>query len=154
MKSLAAMIAVVAAAGTLAAGCNSSDTSEAKTPAGAPTVANTALQTDSAGKTITAPPAEGTPPPAKTGATPPAGGGGAAKGDVAAGLTVFQNAGCTGCHNGDGKQAGGIGPQLAGRGVDETAIRTIIENGKAPMPANLVSGTDEDNVVAYVLSLQ
>ncbi len=150
IKSLAAVIAIVAVGGVIAAGCGGSDASEAKTPAGAKTVANTALETDSTGKTITAPAA--TPPPAtETGKTPPAGGGG---GDATAGLAVFQGKGCAGCHAGDGKEAGGIGPQLSGRGVDETAIRTIIGAGKGAMPAGLVTGTDEDNVVAYVLSLQ
>jgi mono/diheme cytochrome c family protein len=150
MKSLAAVIAVLAVGGIVAAGCGASSESEAKTPAGAKTVANTALETDSQGKTITAPPA-GAPAPTETGKTPPPGGGG---GDATAGLAVFQGKGCAGCHNGDGKEAGGVGPQLAGRGVDEAAIRTIIGAGRGAMPAGLVTGTDEDNVVAYVLSLQ
>jgi cytochrome c551 len=134
------------------AGCVESSEEEAQTPSGASTVVNSAKQTDSEGKTITAPAATA---PAGGGSETGGGegGGGAAAGDAAAGEQVFA-ANCTGCHLNNGQDAGGVGPQLAGRGVDETAIRTIVENGRGAMPGGLVSGADEDNVVAYVLSLQ
>ncbi len=66
------LVAVVAALG-LATGCVDSSEEDAQTPASAPTVVNSALQTDSEGKTITAPPAEGaatTAPPAERGGAP------------------------------------------------------------------------------------
>ena len=147
------LVAVVAALG-LATGCVDSSEEDAQTPASAPTVVNSALQTDSEGKTITAPPAEGaatTAPPAAGGGG--GGGGGAAAGDAAAGLMVF-DATCTSCHLGDGKQEGGIGPKLEGLGLDEQTIRNQVINGGGPMPAGLATGADLDNVVAYVLSIQ
>ena len=145
------LVAVVAALG-LATGCVDSSEEDAQTPASAPTVVNSALQTDSEGKTITAPPAEGaatTAPPAGGGG----GGGGAPAGDAAAGLMVF-DAKCTSCHLGDGKQEGGIGPKLEGLGLDEQTIRNQVINGGGPMPPGLATGADLDNVVAYVLSIQ
>ena len=87
-------------------------------------------------------------PPAATTPAPPA-----TTGDAAAGETVFATT-CTGCHMNNGKDAGGIGPKLAGTGLDASTIRNQVINGGGPMPAGLVSGTDLDNVTAYVLSLQ
>ena len=144
------LVALVAALG-LASGCVDSSEEAAQTPATAPTVANTAAQTDSEGKTVTAPPAGGaaTAPPE----TAAGGGGGEASGDAAAGLTVFDTT-CTSCHLGDGKDAGGVGPQLAGMGLDAQTIENQVVNGGGAMPAGLVSGTDLDNVVAYVVSIQ
>jgi hypothetical protein len=144
------LVALVAAIG-LAAGCVDSSEEDAQTPAGAATVQNSALQTDSEGKTISAPPAEGaatTAPPEGGG-----GGGGASAGDAAAGLMVF-DAKCTSCHLGDGKEDGGIGPKLEGLGLDEETIRNQVINGGGPMPAGLATGADLDNVTAYVLSIQ
>ena len=48
----------------------------------------------------------------------------------------------------------GAGPVLADRGLTDDAIRKQITNPVGAMPANLVSGADLDNVVAYVLGLQ
>ena len=76
-----------------------------------------------------------------------------AAGDVAAGQTFFA-ATCTTCHLGDGTQAGGIGPQLSGMDLTEERIRDQVVNGGGAMPPGLASGTDLDNVVAYVASLQ
>ena len=50
------LVALVAALG-LASGCVDSSEEAAQTPSTAPTVANSAAQTDSEGKTVTAPPA-------------------------------------------------------------------------------------------------
>lgn len=144
------LVAVIAAAGLLS-GCVTSDEEAAQTPTGSPTVVNSAAQTDSQGKTITAP----------TASTPAAGGGGAstapaaggASGDAKAGLVVFQ-ASCTGCHMADGMEAGGVGPKLAGMGLSAETVKNQVVNGGGPMPAGLVSGTDLDNVVAYVESIQ
>ncbi len=112
------LVAVVAALG-VASGCVESSEEDAQTPATAPTVPNTALQTDSEGNFVTAPPAEGagggeTAPPEGGGGTE--GGGGEATGDAAAGQEVFTQR-CQSCHLNGGQEAG-VGPQLAGMGLD------------------------------------
>jgi len=147
---MAILLVVLIAAMGLLAGCVESSEEEARTPADAPTVANSALQTDSDGEFITAP-AETT-PPAPDGGTD-GGGGEEPAGDVAAGQEVFAT-NCTGCHLNNGQDAGGVGPQLAGAGLDAATVQTTVENGRGAMPAGLVSGTDLENVVAYVVSIQ
>jgi mono/diheme cytochrome c family protein len=144
------LVALVAALG-LAAGCVESSEEAAQTPATAPTVANTAAQTDSEGKTVTAPAAGGaaTAPPETGGG----GGGGEASGDATAGLAVFEST-CTSCHLNNGQDAGGIGPQLAGAGLDAQTIENQVVNGGGAMPAGLATGADLENVVAYVVSIQ
>jgi mono/diheme cytochrome c family protein len=77
----------------------------------------------------------------------PAGGAG-----VAAGQTLFSQRGCASCH-GQGGQGGGIGPKLSGRALTEAFVRTRIAQGKGVMPAGLVSGTDEDSLIAYLRSI-
>ena len=153
MVALTLVVLVVAALGL--AGCVDSSEEAAQTPSGASTVANSAAQTDSEGKTITAPaqtaPAGGGGGGTETGGG--GGGGGESAGDVAAGLVVFQ-ASCTGCHLGDGMEDGGVGPKLAGLGLAEQRIHDQVVNGGGAMPGGLVSGADLDNVVAYVLSIQ
>jgi mono/diheme cytochrome c family protein len=141
------LVALVAALG-LASGCVESSEEDAQTPATAPTVANSAAQTDSEGNFVTAPPAEG------GAATAPEGGGEeGGGGDAAAGQEFFAST-CTTCHLNNGQDAGGVGPQLAGAGLDEPTILTTVENGRGAMPAGLAQGEDLDNVVAYVLSIQ
>jgi cytochrome c551 len=143
------LIALVAAVG-LVAGCVESSEEDALTPEGASTVMNSALQTDSEGNTVTAPAATA---PAGGGETTGGGGGeDASGGDVEAGLEVFA-ANCTSCHTDNGNQAG-VGPQLAGAGLDAATIETTVVNGRGIMPAGLVSGEDLTNVVAYVESIQ
>jgi mono/diheme cytochrome c family protein len=124
------LVALVAAIG-LAAGCVESSEEDAQTPTNAATVANTAVQTDSEGNFVTAPPA----------------------GDAAAGEQIFATT-CTGCHLNNGQDAGGVGPQLAGQGLDAELVTTTVMNGRGAMPAGLVSGADLENVVAYVVSIQ
>lgn len=151
MSRVKAVLGVVAIGATLgvAAGCGGSSASDAQTPANAPTVVNSAAQTDSTGKTVPAPGAATAP----AGGTATGGGGGAAAtGDVAAGKAKF-NETCSGCHTNGGQQAG-VGPKLAGAGLSKARIEHQIKNGGGPMPANLVTGTDLSNVVAYVLSIQ
>lgn len=140
------LVSLVAGLSLLTA-CGGSSEEDAKTPEGSPTVANSALQTNSKGETVTAPSST---PPATTGAgeKPPA-----AAGDAAAGETYFA-ASCAGCHLNGGKDAGGVGPVLAGAGLTAEAVETQIINGKGAMPGGLASGADLDNVVAYVVSLQ
>jgi cytochrome c551 len=74
-------------------------------------------------------------------------------GDAAAGEQFFA-ATCTGCHMNNGRDAGGVGPQLAGQGLTADVVRTTVENGKGAMPPGLAQGEDLDDVVAYVVSLQ
>lgn len=149
-RVLVLLIALISVVGLVSA-CVDSSEEDAQTPAGAETVANSALQTDSEGKTITAP-----------GATAPAEGGGEGEegggeeggaGDAAAGEEVFASA-CQSCHLNGGRDAGGIGPQLAGMGYDAEFVTNQIVNGGGGMPANLVQGADLENAVAYVLSLE
>jgi mono/diheme cytochrome c family protein len=139
-------MALIAAAGLVigVAGCVEPNPEEASTPKGAATVANSAPQTDSEGKTVPTPGAETT-----GGETTTAG---PAEGDVAAGKTFFEGT-CQGCHTNLG-QAAGAGPKLAGLGLSADRIRDQVVNGGAVMPAGLASGTDLDNVVAFVLSIQ
>jgi cytochrome c551 len=144
------LVALVAAIG-LAAGCVESSEEDAQTPTNAPTVGNTALQTDSEGNFVTAPAADGAPTAPEEGGG--GGGGGEAAGDAAAGEQIFAST-CTGCHLNNGQDAGGVGPQLAGRGLDAEYVTTTVTNGRGAMPAGLVSGADLENVVAYVVSIQ
>jgi mono/diheme cytochrome c family protein len=74
----------------------------------------------------------------------------ASGGDAGRGLLVFDNT-CAGCHGPGG--AGGTGPQLAGSGLDAAAVTSAVEQGRGIMPAGLVSGQEEADVVAYVVSI-
>ena len=144
---------VLSSAGLVAFGTGCGGGDEANlTPADATTIANTAPQTDSEGKTVPAPSSGGgSGEPADSGM----GAGGAsadAGGDVAAGKTVFE-ANCQGCHPAGGTQAG-AGPQLSTSTLSAEQVRTQVVNGKGAMPGGLVSGTDLANVVAYVQSIQ
>ncbi len=150
---MAILSVVLIAAMGLLAGCVESSDEEARTPSGAETVVNSALQTDSEGKTVTAP-AETAPAPGGGEEGGEGGEGGEAPaGDVAAGQQVFA-ASCTGCHLNNGEDGGGVGPQLSGLGDDAATIEAQIVNGGGAMPGGLVSGADLENVVAYVLSIQ
>ena len=78
------------------------------------------------------------------------GGGGtapAANGDAAHGHALF-NAKCSSCHGERG--SGGIGPRLAGASITLDAARATIDEGASGMPAGLVTGQDEDDVLAYL----
>jgi mono/diheme cytochrome c family protein len=78
---------------------------------------------------------------------------GAVEGDATAGQQFFAST-CTSCHMNNGRDAGGVGPQLAGQGLTADVVRATVENGKGAMPPGLAQGEDLDNVVAYVISLQ
>jgi mono/diheme cytochrome c family protein len=82
---------------------------------------------------------------------PSAPGGAVAGGDVYRGETVFQRE-CARCH-GDGGRTGGIGPALAGTGLGAATVAAVVRQGRGVMPAGLVSGADEADVVAYVVSI-
>ena len=46
-----------------------------------------------------------------------------------------------------------MGPKLTGLPLTLAGVKTQITNGKGIMPGGLVSGTDMDNVAAYVMSI-
>ena len=75
----------------------------------------------------------------------------AAGGDVYRGESVFQRE-CAGCHGGGGV-GGGVGPRLSGAGIDAATVTAAIRQGRGVMPAGLVSGRDEADVIAYVISI-
>jgi mono/diheme cytochrome c family protein len=74
-----------------------------------------------------------------------------ALGDPYQGEVVF-TATCAGCH-GDGGAGGGVGPRLAGAGLSGALIQSRIESGAGVMPAGLVKGKSEADVLAYVVSI-
>jgi len=71
-------------------------------------------------------------------------------GDASRGQTVFQE-NCAGCHGDSGQ--GGVGPQLAGSGLDAAQVTSAVQQGRGVMPAGLVSGQEQADVVAYVVSI-
>ena len=72
-------------------------------------------------------------------------------GDQYRGETVFVSE-CSGCH-GMGGAGGGIGPRLDGAAVSIAEAKARIDNGGGSMPAGLVSGQDEEDVLAYLTTL-
>jgi mono/diheme cytochrome c family protein len=74
----------------------------------------------------------------------------AAGGATAQGAAVFA-AECAGCHGEGG--TGGIGPALGGSGLDAVDVAAAIDSGPGAMPAGLVTGPDQEEVVAYVVSI-
>ena len=74
-----------------------------------------------------------------------------ATGDVDRGEAVFAE-NCSGCH-GDGGTGGGVGPTLAGAGLDEATVTATVQQGRGVMPAAIVSGQEQADVVAYVVSI-
>ena len=74
-----------------------------------------------------------------------------APGDAYQGEIVFV-ATCAGCH-GDGGVGGGVGPRLAGSGLSAALIQARIEQGRGVMPAGLVDGAGEADVLAYVMDV-
>ena len=77
--------------------------------------------------------------------------GGVAGGDVYRGELVFERE-CAGCH-GIGGEGGDPGPRLVGSGLAAADVAARVEQGVGVMPAGLVSGEDEADVVAYVVSI-
>jgi mono/diheme cytochrome c family protein len=72
-------------------------------------------------------------------------------GDAYNGETVFQSS-CAGCHGAGGK-GGGIGPRLAGAAIPIAAAKAQIDNGGGAMPAGLVKGKQEEDVLAYLATI-
>jgi mono/diheme cytochrome c family protein len=77
-------------------------------------------------------------------------GGSTATGDATRGAVVFERE-CAGCHGVHG--TGGSGPALRRAGFDAAVVREQIREGGGIMPAALVMGQDEADVVAYVVSI-
>jgi mono/diheme cytochrome c family protein len=72
-------------------------------------------------------------------------------GDDKAGALVFART-CAGCH-GEGGVGGSPGPRLVGSGLTAAQVKERVEQGAGVMPAGLVSGKEEADVVAYVVSI-
>ena len=72
-------------------------------------------------------------------------------GDVYRGEVVFSQT-CSSCHGAGGK-GGGIGPRLIGRPLSLAGAKTQIDNGGSVMPAGLVTGRKEQDVLAYLATI-
>jgi len=72
-------------------------------------------------------------------------------GDQYRGETVFQSS-CASCHGANGK-GGGIGPRLQGLAITIAQVKAQIDAGGGTMPAGLVKGGDEADVLAYVATI-
>ena len=81
----------------------------------------------------------------------PSASGTVAPGDATRGELVFERE-CAACH-GPGGDGGDPGPRLVGTGLSQDEVTTRVRQGAGVMPAGLVSGQDEANVVAYVVSI-
>jgi mono/diheme cytochrome c family protein len=68
--------------------------------------------------------------------------------DATRGETLFAEK-CQTCH-GPGGQGGGVGPTLAGSDLTISEARTKILEGGGVMPAELVTGQDLEDVLAYL----
>ena len=73
-----------------------------------------------------------------------------ALGDAVRGQATFKQT-CGGCHGMNAQ--GGVGPKLAGAQLTLAAAKTQIDNGGGIMPAGLVSGSREDDVLAYLATI-
>ena len=74
-----------------------------------------------------------------------------ALGDPQHGQLLFQD-NCAACH-GQGGKGGSIGPKLAGASITLAAAKAQIDNGGGTMPAGLVKGGDEEDVLAYLKTI-
>jgi mono/diheme cytochrome c family protein len=73
-----------------------------------------------------------------------------ALGDAVRGQATFKQT-CGGCHGMNAE--GGVGPRLAGAQITLAAAETQIDDGGGIMPARLVSGSREDDVLAYLATI-
>ena len=71
-------------------------------------------------------------------------------GDPQRGQAVFKQT-CGGCHGMNAQ--GGVGPRLAGAHISVDTAKAQIDNGGGIMPARLVTGTREDDVLAYLAKI-
>jgi mono/diheme cytochrome c family protein len=72
-------------------------------------------------------------------------------GDAYRGETVFQQK-CASCH-GTGGRGGSVGPRLTGDEITLARVKAQIDSGGSVMPPELVTGRDEQDVLAYVASI-
>lgn len=70
-------------------------------------------------------------------------------GQPSAGRTVFETK-CEVCHKLSDAEVG-AGPRLVGANLTEEAIKNQVAHPRDAMPPNLVSGTDLDDVAAFIL---
>ena len=80
-------------------------------------------------------------------------------GDANRGHVVYSQS-CAGCHGavGEGGQVvqydvSAVGPKLAGSQISLVAAQAQIENGGGTMPAQLVSGRQQADVLAYLATI-
>ena len=71
-------------------------------------------------------------------------------GDAARGEAIFASE-CSGCH-GDGG-TGGAGPKLVDTGLAEADVSAVVQQGRGIMPAGIVTGQEQADVVAYVVAI-
>jgi mono/diheme cytochrome c family protein len=72
-------------------------------------------------------------------------------GDFYAGQTVFTQK-CGACHGALG-QGGSIGPKLRGLAISVARAKAQIDAGGGTMPAGLVTGRQEADVLAYLATI-
>lgn len=72
-------------------------------------------------------------------------------GDPARGEQVFARE-CAGCH-GENGGGGSVGPRLVETGLDAGEVAAAVGQGRGVMPAGLVHGQEQADVVAYVVSI-
>jgi mono/diheme cytochrome c family protein len=71
-------------------------------------------------------------------------------GDPYRGETIFSQK-CASCHGQGG--SGGIGPRLIGDSISLAAAKVQIDQGGGTMPAGLVTGQQEKDVLAYLAGI-
>ena len=81
---------------------------------------------------------------------PSAPAGAAPTGDVSRGAAVFMRE-CASCHGASAE--GGVGPALAESGLDAATVTAAVQQGRGVMPAGVVEGQEQADVVAYVVSI-
>jgi mono/diheme cytochrome c family protein len=72
-------------------------------------------------------------------------------GDFYRGQTAFSQK-CAACHGTDGK-GGPVGPKLQGLKLSLGVAKAQIDNGGATMPAKLVAGAQERDVLAFLATV-
>ena len=71
-------------------------------------------------------------------------------GDAYRGQVVYSQA-CAGCHGATGE--GGVGPKLHGNAISLAAAKAQIDAGGGTMPAQLVTGRQEEDLLAYLATI-
>ena len=71
-------------------------------------------------------------------------------GDQYRGQVVYSQT-CAGCHGATGE--GGVGPELQGNPISLAAAKVQIDGGGGTMPAQLVTGRQEEDVLAYLATI-